>query len=52
MNWKIFFLLLLVGLLIEWLMSSFTRLCIKLITKIKQRKREKLEDLNQEEEGE
>lgn len=52
MNWKIFFLLLFIGLLIEWLMSAFTKLCIKLITKIKQRKREKLEDLNQKEEGE
>lgn len=52
MNWKIFFILLCLGLLIEWLMSAFTKLCIKLITKIKQRKREKLEELNQEEEGE
>lgn len=51
MKWKIFFLMLFVGLLIEWLMSVFTKLCIKLITKIKQRKCEKLEDLNQEEEG-
>ena len=48
MNWKIFFILL----LIELLMTAFTRLCIKLITRYKQRKREKLEDLNQEEEGE
>lgn len=52
MNWKIFFILLCLGLLIEWLMSAFTKLCIKLITKIKQRKREKLEELNQEKEGE
>lgn len=52
MNWKIFFILLCLGLLIEWLMSAFTKLCIKLITKIKQRKREKLEELNQKEEGE
>lgn len=51
MNWKIFFILLCFGLLIEWLMSAFTRFCIKLITKIKQRKCEKLEDLNQEKEG-
>jgi uncharacterized membrane protein YciS (DUF1049 family) len=52
MNWKIFFILLCLGLLIEWLMSAFTKLCIKLITKIKQCKREKLEELNQEKEGE
>lgn len=52
MKWKIFFILLFVGLLIEWLMSAFTQLCIKLITRYKQRKREKLEDLNQKEEGE
>lgn len=52
MNWKIFFILLCLGLLIEWLMSAFTKLCIKLITKIKQRKLEKLEELNQEKEGE
>ena len=52
MKWKIFFILLFVGPLIEWLMSAFTRLCIKLITRYKQRKREKLEDLIQIEEGE
>lgn len=52
MKWKIFLLLLFIGLLIEWLMSAFTKLCIKLITKIKQRKRAKLEELDQKKEGE